>query len=274
MQTAISTAQPPFNWNEIWRESRKQKSGNRGRRDWNRRAGSFARTTRHSVYAQNFLARVRPKRYETVFDIGCGPGTLAIPLARKVRSVTAIDISQAMVSILEESCRQEGLRNVTCQRLSWQDDWDAAGIPEHDLVIASRSMVVDDLEEAILKMSAKARKKVYISSLVGDGPYDRRIFAAMGRTHYRGPDYLCIYNLLNQMGILADICFIESASRFQEYRDVDDAIVSFRWMTGQLTALEENLLYEYFSRHFVRTASGWRIDYHHIARWALISWNK
>lgn len=274
MQSATSPAPPALNWNEIWRESRKQKIGTGGRRNWNRKAGSFARTTKRSVYAQNFIANIKPRQFDTVFDIGCGPGTLAIPLARMVWSITAIDISQAMVNILEESCRQEGLTNVNCQCLSWQDDWDAAGIAEHDLVIASRSMVVDDLEEAIVKMSRKARKKVYISSLVGDGPFDRRIFTAIGRPLYRGPDYLCIYNMLNQMGILADVCFLKGASRSQEYRDVEDAITSFRWMTGQLTTLEENLLYDFFSRHFVRTASGWTLDYHHTARWAIISWNK
>lgn len=265
---------PNLDWNQIWQQWRRLKSGNGRKRDWERRAGSFARNSRKSSYARNFIAAVQPEKNYTVLDIGCGPGTLAIPLSPMVQWITAIDKSEAMIGIVTQRCREEGIKNVTASTVSWEDDWNQAGIGCHDLVIASRSLVVDDLEAAITKMSAKASKQVVIASLVGDGPYDRRLFEAIGRRLNRGPDYLCAYNLLNQMGILASVSFIASGGQPRSYRDLDEAVRSFRWMTGDLDKHEKQLLYDYISRQLIRDNGQWTLRYQHITRWALISWRK
>jgi SAM-dependent methyltransferase len=272
---APSASLKHLNWNQIWRESRQQRSlGRRKRTDWNCRASSFARHTRTSVYAGNFISYMKLQPQWSVLDVGCGPGTLAVPLALKVQSVTAIDLSKSMIAILRDTCASKGLTNVDAREMSWEDDWDAAGIGDHDVAIASRSLAIDDLETAILKLAEKARHKVYISSLVGDGPFDRRIFEAIGRDLDRGPDFLCVYNLLNQMGILADVSFLSSNTGYKVYRDINEAVKSFDWMVADMTTEEENRLREYLRHHLIRKDHGWSLDYQHVARWAIISWRK
>ncbi len=275
MMTTSAVSLHHVNWNQIWRESRQRKrSGRKKRTDWNCRASSFARHTRTSVYAGNFISYMNLPPQWSVLDVGCGAGTLAVPLAGKVHSVTAIDSSKNMIAILRDTCTTKGLTNVEARQVSWEDDWDEVGIGAHDVAIASRSLVVDDLETAILKLAEKARHKVFISSLVGDGPYDRRIFEAIGRDLDRGADYLCVYNLLNQMGILADVSFLSSDTGYKVYSDLDEAVQGFDWMLADMTVEEENLLRKYLEQHLIRKDHGWSLDYQHTAQWAVLSWRK
>jgi ubiquinone/menaquinone biosynthesis C-methylase UbiE len=49
---------------------------------------------------------------ERVVDLGCGSGQLALRLAPVAGSVLAVDVSQAMVELLERNAREQGLANV------------------------------------------------------------------------------------------------------------------------------------------------------------------
>lgn len=49
-----------------------------------------------------------------VVDLGCGTGSLALPLAHQGAEVTAVDISPAMVGQLREKAALAGLQGVTC----------------------------------------------------------------------------------------------------------------------------------------------------------------
>ncbi|RUM40533.1 MAG: class I SAM-dependent methyltransferase, partial [Desulfobulbus sp.] len=83
-----------IDWAELWQEangSKKQQKKNSA--DWDRKAESFATRATHSVYTERFLALLSPRPEWSVLDIGCGPGTLAIPLARRVKTITALDFS-------------------------------------------------------------------------------------------------------------------------------------------------------------------------------------
>ncbi|MBU0968386.1 MAG: methyltransferase domain-containing protein [Proteobacteria bacterium] len=277
MNTALASTMDmkKVNWNMVWREARQQRKFDRNDNSyWNRRAPSFARHTKTSGYARNFLRLMNPKPEWSILDVGCGAGTLAIPLAGLVQSVTAIDFSDVMISILGERCWEQAITNVTPRVIGWEDDWDMAGIAEHDVAIASRSLVVEDLHAAVIKLDSKARRKVFISSLVGDGPFDRRIFEAIGRDLDRGPDYICVYNLLHQMGIFADVTFVMNGDGDKVYSNVDEAAKGFRWMIDDMTADEEARLRIYLKGHLVKKKEGWTLSYHHEVRWAIISWSK
>lgn len=49
----------------------------------------------------------------TALDMGCGSGQITIPLARVAGEVIAVDISQAMIDLLEENLARQGLGNVS-----------------------------------------------------------------------------------------------------------------------------------------------------------------
>lgn len=265
-----------LDWNRIWQDSCRRRKGDRNDREfWNKRAPSFANHAKESSYVADFLRVTALPADWSVLDVGCGAGTLAVPLAGSVRQVTAADFSVTMLAILAARCREQGLTNVSTQLLSWDDDWDAAGIEQHDVAIASRSLVVEDLAGAIQKLASRARHRVIISSLVGDGPFDRRIFNAIGRDLDRGPDYICVYNLLHQLGIYADVTLVSNAGEDgKSFEDLDDAFTSYGWMLGEMTDEEKRRLRTYLENHLVRTKNGYALDYHHHVRWAILSWNK
>ena len=265
-----------INWNDFWEKARQQRKSDRNDRDfWNKRAPSFANHAKESGYVLDFLRLMPIARDATVLDVGCGAGTLAIPLAGRVRSITALDFSQRMLDLLEDRCREIGVANVTTRLLGWEDDWDEAGIERHDVAIASRSLVVNNLAEAIDKLASHARHRVIISSLVGDGPFDRRIFEAIGRQLDRGPDYICVYNLLHQMGIRAEVRFVGNGNEEPKtFQNLDEAVDGLRWMISDMSNDEEEALRRYLRRHLVRTADGYRLDYRHPVHWAVLSWEK
>ena len=47
-----------------------------------------------------------------VLDIACGPGTLALTVAKKVNSVQAIDFSESMLAILNDTIQQQAINNI------------------------------------------------------------------------------------------------------------------------------------------------------------------
>lgn len=110
----------------------------RNREFWDKRASSFAGYAGLTRYAEEFLRLTTVDPEWTAFDMGCGAGTLALPLAAKVKKVTAVDFSNNMLAILRRRCEEEGVRNVTTILGGWEDDWGALGIGEHDIAIVAR----------------------------------------------------------------------------------------------------------------------------------------
>jgi SAM-dependent methyltransferase len=261
-------------WNQAWRAGR-ERTGQRwdGRDFWNTRAASFAGHARQTRYCDDVLALLQPSPEWTVLDVGCGAGTLAVPLASRVRSVTATDISDKMLGLLAERCNELGISNVNPVLAGWDDDWRAAGIGEHDVVIASRSLFAADLRAAIQKLTSSARRRVMIVSLVGDGPYDRAVFNAVGRPLYRGPDYRFITNYLAQEGIFANVSFIREVED-KTYATLDEAVQGTRWMLDGITPAEEVLLRAHLSMRCIRRGDALALPQPKVTRWAAIWWDK
>ncbi len=262
-----------IDWNEAWKKAREEVFRDGDSSYWDKRAPSFARHANKTDYEHRFLELLQPRPSWSVLDFGCGAGTLALPLASRVASVTAVDFSAVMLDLLNRSCREKGINNITTIHGSWADDWERLGIGTYDAVIASRSLVAYDLRDAIMKMQRASRSKVFISSLVGDGPRDRRIFEAVGRTLESGPDYIYLYNLLYQMGIHADVSFITSRE-WKAYGSMDEAVEGTGWMLNDITPEELELLRRYLERTLIPYDNGWRFPEPRTVRWAVISWNR
>ncbi len=262
-------------WNRVWKEQRSRISTpGRDAATWDRSAITFARPASETDYATQLLAIIRPRPHWTVLDMGCGTGALAIPLARRVRSVTAVDFSPRMLSIVNERCSAEGISNVATLQGRWEDDWRQLGIAaSYDIALASRSMVVDDLRASILALDSVARKRVCIVTIIGDGPYDRRLFDALGKPLNLGPDYIYNYNMLYQMGICANVTFIEE-TRDRTYKSPEHAYAAMQQMFRHLSPKEEKRLRVYLDEHLVQSNGYWRFSYKKVVKWAVIWWDK
>ena len=263
-----------IDWNRAWNDDRKTRTKINDREYWNRRAPSFTQHVKEDDkddYISPFLRILDAQPDWSVLDVGCGPGTLACPLAKTVRQVTAIDFSPAMIALLEDRKAAVGIRNITAYMARWEDDWNALGIEPHDAAIASRSLASDDPRSLLTKLISFATRRVCISCAVESGPSDHRIIEAVGREMYTNPDYIYIYNLLYQMGIYANVSMIEKKTR--SFADEEDAVDSVRWMLENLTPAEEEALRRFFSAHLVADGERWKLDYQRPVCWAAIWWN-
>lgn len=240
---------------------------------WNKRAPSFASHVKETDYEKRFLSIMPTDPSWSVLDVGCAAGTLAIPLAGLVRSVTAVDISPVMIEMLRSRCQEEGISNITPIVGRWEDDWQGLGIGTYDVAIASRSLVMDNLAEGIAKLNNAARHMVCITSLVGDGPFDRRIFQAVGRPLRMGPDYIYVYNYLHQLGIYADVTFIDNRE-WKSYESPEDALEKMLWMLDDVTEKEGQRLAGYLATELLQHNGRWRLSEPRTVRWAYISWKK
>jgi SAM-dependent methyltransferase len=234
-----------IDWNLLWQAARKEKTWrSKDADDWDRKADSFARRTAHSVYNTMFIDLLQPEQDWSVLDVGCGPGTISIPLAKRVRHVSALDFSPKMLAIIRERSLQEGIANISTHHLSWEDDWQAEGLAVHDVTIASRSLGVNDLRAALDKLNRFARKAAAVTDKVGEGPFDPDAFEAVGRKLETGPDYIYTVNMLYQMGINAKVDFIRLENA-HIYSSMKEAVDHYIWMFKDLTAEEQKRLEDY-----------------------------
>ncbi|MGV1100172.1 class I SAM-dependent methyltransferase [Thiovibrio sp. JS02] len=264
-----------IDWNRMWQEARATKSWQKKKSsDWDKRAASFAQRNVDSPFVSTFLAHLRLKPEWSVLDVGCGPGTLALPLAQRTRKITAVDYSAAMLAELAQRARAAGLANIETIQASWSDDWQQLGIPRHDVVIASRSLSVDDLAGALAKLDAWADKAVYLADRVGAGPFDPDLFHAIGRAFSPGPDYIFTVNILYTLGIHAHVDFI-GLDHPRTYGSREEALQACAWMVDNITAEEEKRLAEYVDARLCRLDEKiWRLNRQTSPQWALIWWRK
>ncbi len=62
---------------------------------------------------EKLFRAVHPLPSEVWLDFGCGPGYFTIPLAQKVKSVIAVDVSEEMLSVCRKRVGEHDLQNVS-----------------------------------------------------------------------------------------------------------------------------------------------------------------
>ena len=95
---------------------------------------------------------------DTVLDIGCGPGRIAVPMAQRARSVTAIDTSEKMLAHCRANAQAAGAKNLDARLLDWLEAVPGENLAVHDVAIGCRSVGLSDLE----KLSAFARQTAVV----------------------------------------------------------------------------------------------------------------
>jgi len=262
-----------IDWHLLWQNAREQKSwAPKGPEDWDKKAPSFAKRNSESPFVDLVLQRLPLQKHYTVLDAGSGPGTLSIPLAKQVQSVTALDYSKGMLDALETEAEKQKITNITTIHSSWEDDWGTFSLPVHDICIASRSLSVANLKAALGKLNRYSRKYVFIVDRISPTPFDRGAFTAVNRPFRSGPDYIYTINTLYSIGIH---CFVDIISLPPEtaYADIQAAMESYCWMFKELTTTEEDTLREYILRNSHDSNDGKLIVKRaNPPRWAVISW--
>ncbi|MBP2030010.1 cyclopropane fatty-acyl-phospholipid synthase-like methyltransferase [Methanohalophilus levihalophilus] len=183
-----------------------------------------------------------------VLDIGAGPGSLALPLAEHVAHVTAVEPSDGMTQVLEENIVESGLSNITHIKKAWEDI-DVKELPgPYDVIIASYSLHVPDMKQAIEKIQAVSNGNAYIYWFAGDTAWDedyRKIWPALhNREYHPFPKSNIIYNILYDMGIYPNIETFE-LTHTTRYSSLDEAVKHYHSHYRISTPEQEDILREH-----------------------------
>ncbi len=247
---------------------------NKSPKDWDAKAESFSSRNKSAAYVRLFLALLPLEANMSILDIGSGPGTLAIPIADKVRSVTAIDFSSRMLQVLNNLASNAEITNIQTLQCAWEDDWQAKGLQPHDIAIASRAMGVKDLKSALKKIDSYASRYVFLSDRIGSTPFDPKAFSAIGRHFAAGPDYIYTVNMLYTMGIYANVSVLNLESELT-FTSLEEAIQSYSWMFHDMTDKETAALRSYLEQQVVRKEQGQlTLRRETPPQWAVIWWKK
>jgi ubiquinone/menaquinone biosynthesis C-methylase UbiE len=212
-------------------------------KEWDKKSKELAPSMQKSIYVDEFIDKMDIDPNDVILDIGCGPGTLAIPLAKKVKQVIAIDFSKQMLEELEKYAKDEGVTNITTYHIGWEDDW--SHLPHIDIAVASRSMEVSDMQKALYKMSYIAKKGCYLTYKVGGSYVDMDIVNYIQKSIVKKPDYWYIPLILYAKNYLASIDYIATKGSIKSYTQ-ESFISSLRWSFGSLSEQEEEKAKEYY----------------------------
>lgn len=173
---------------------------------WGKSAAMYNKMARlEEEYTRNQLEILILEPSDSVLDIGCGPGRLAVPIARKAARVTALDVAPQMLAVCEQNAREAGVSNLETRLLNWDDAIIGDNIEKHDVIIASRSVAMADL----IKLNSAARKYVFVLSFAQSPSLKQAcdsLFIGASDTvtpipHDRLLGYNVTFNLLYDMGI-------------------------------------------------------------------------
>jgi SAM-dependent methyltransferase len=267
-----------INWNELWKLMRLSSSLRRTLdEDAGSRGDKYAKQCNESLMqsqskerAERQIAKMELNPDYTVLDIGSGPGRLAILIAKKVKNVTAIDPSRAMLVYLQENMEKEDVKNITCINKRWEDIELGVDIMPHDVVIASGSLVMLDIQEALAKIDAAARRYVYLFISAGKG-MDKGLWKVIyGETP--SADYIYLYNILHDTGIYANVEISDSEIE-QRYNSLDEAVNKWKKMYD-LPSEKEGVLREYLSKMLVKDEIDGKLCLKRKSKSAMIWWKK
>lgn len=158
--------------------------------------GSYDRTL------DALTALVRPT--DTLLDVGAGTGRFALPLARHVRTVTALDYSPAMLTILQRKARDAGIANIAIVEAALE----TMTVPPHDVVLAAWSLYrqVDIAAALTALIRVTTRTLVIAASDTAQAPHHPFLLEIWGR--HGEPEhtvYLYLLGALRQLGYRADL---------------------------------------------------------------------
>ena len=272
-------AEEAIDWNEAWKAKQLRRRHADDVEFWNGKAPSFAKTAGTSPYARDFLTKAGVRPGETVFDMGCGSGTLALPLAAQGTEVWAADFSPVMLELMMRRAKLEGTDGLIHPlQLAWGEDWAARELPTCDVAFASRSVATDSLRPALENLDTRARRRVCITLGTDSSPRtDEVLLRAVGRPVELYSDYVFGMNILWQMGLQPELSYIRS-QRSSCFATQEEAVEK-TCMLMEATPAEREALQAYADEHLVRDVDKngvpcWRFDHTRVTSWAFIAWEK
>lgn len=174
---------------------------------WDQKAQKITVGQLGDSYTKQLLQAMDLRSNDSLLDVGCGPGTIAVLAAAHVSQVYGLDYSRGMLEKLKENALYYNTHNIKTLCKDWDESW--AEVPVCDVVVASRSTLVEDMESALLKLHAQAKRHVYLTYPANPAFGTRLEVDAKAQPQFATPSYLYIIAILHQHGIAAQLRFIQ-----------------------------------------------------------------
>ena len=219
-----------IDFGDLWRQEHWTRRAPDDASEWDKRAREFTSKYGPSGYSLEFLRLADLQPGESIFDMGCGAGALAIPCVERGHKVLAADFSPAMLERCAADVPASAAHLLETKLLAWDDNWDIAGLQvrSYDVAFASRSVATADMKSAIRKLSRIARRKVCATLVSGGSPRVSDAFLAdMGLTCTGHPDAAFAFAIATQLGYEPEVRFIHSsrADRYATREEAQEAYV-------------------------------------------------
>ena len=95
-----------IDWAYFW--EKKVEAKDDIKKDWDKEASRFGKYAVCGGYNNELLSKLKLDKEDTVLDLGCGEGSITIPISKQVKSVTGVDLSENMLELLNENAQKEG----------------------------------------------------------------------------------------------------------------------------------------------------------------------
>ncbi|MCT8337202.1 methyltransferase domain-containing protein [Methanoculleus sp. Afa-1] len=250
-----------IDWNCIWREQRRRHhEANRDSADasfWDAKGAArrFYRAAQENngERIEKTLRDLPLTDTSRVLDVGAGPGALAIPIARRVSHVTAVEPSEGMRSVFDEEIAAEGIGNIDVVPKRWEDVSVADDLsPPYDVVFASYSLDVPDIVDTVRKLEEASSRYVYIYWFAGETSWDamsRELWPLLhGSSFASSPKCDILYNVLYSMGIYPNIKTFP-LRQINRFVDIDEAVDHFASKCFAVTEEQKEVLRQYLERY-------------------------
>lgn len=258
-------------WVKFWGERLENKIN----KDWDKAAPGFYKRTRKDDYQDALFDKLILDKNDTILDVGCGEGSITIPIAKKVKKVIGVDSSPKMLEYLEKRAIENDVENIETilkpiEEITYED------IGDVDVVVCSRSLNgIIPIDKTLEELNKIANKYVFITIF---GPENKKIEKdfenEIGIKTEDFPDYNYFFNIMFNLGIYANIERFD-LNNYREYDSIDEAAGNGKFRTDLYNDNEKELLKEYLKR--VLTYNEETEKYYNVkdkSDWILIWWKQ
>lgn len=259
-----------LDWVGFWQEKLKNKQ----RKDWDKAAEGFYKRVKKDSYREELFKRLILSKEDTVLDVGCGEGSITIPIAKKVKSVTGIDSSEKMLEFLNKKAKDEDIENITTILKPIEDiSYDEIG--DYDVIVASRSLnSIIPIDKTIKELNKIANKYVFLTVF---GPNDRKLVKKfekhMGMNINSFPEYNYLFNILFNMGIYPNIERL-NIKGYRKYDNIKEVIDNGKFRPDLMNDNEKKELQKYLELEMETDENGKLYSKLDGTDWMLFWWMK
>lgn len=258
-------------WIKYWQEALKQKTDKN--KDWDKAAPHFHKRAKKDDYHDLLFSKLILNENDSLLDLGCGEGSITLPIAKQVRKVTGVDSSTKMLELLNQRAQEQNIKNVDTILKSLEDiSYEEIG--DYDVVLASRSLNgIIPIEETLKTINEIANKYVFITLF---GPENWKIEKEfneyIGKENKPFPEYNYMFNILYNMGIYANIERLD-IKVYREYSSIEEAMDNGKFRLDLLNDDEKAQLRKYLNEILKKDSeTGKLYNEKDKADWILIWW--